>query len=457
MKTIWHRWLKVRWWVRWMSCAVTLVVGFYVVEDIRGYLALERAKKAYLAAGYRLGLDEIRGPLLDEEENFALSEILTTNPFADSQLAFDAMSEVQRLVRIPWNEPVELNGFHGPLAGLDSYLEKEADLEESYRLLDDNLPVLKGYFQLIHSMCERTSCDWLVWIEFDDWVNSSTPDSNLGMAEFALRVQTLLEGAEDPSLALKNTKALFRMAEFKPPFYSRGRSANPFFDSGTSLVAWGLRERLWSDGELAELAESAERAYAQHTWANRIELLIGGFFLAEFEDPVRSRRLFRDFVSSGEGFFRLPDEILLWETDELNKFLNRMVVALMPRGWVWQNQASIMEWIVKPEVVTKRSLYKVFVVSGASMVEEFEAVRNERIRSQLMSLAIEAERFFAREGRYPSKEEMESIPEQVAFQMDANGRPVFWYFDGVPPKEVSDIDLEIMDHDHVWRYPVPSN
>ena len=69
-------WRQRHGWVRWMTYLVFIVVAFYTVENGRGHLALEKAKAEYLAAGFRLDIDEILGPPIADKDNFAASEFI---------------------------------------------------------------------------------------------------------------------------------------------------------------------------------------------------------------------------------------------------------------------------------------------------------------------------------------------------------------------------------------------
>ena len=57
-KTFRNWWRSQLLWKRYLGYFAVVVALFYTVEDIRGYYALKKAKEEYLAAGFRLDLDE---------------------------------------------------------------------------------------------------------------------------------------------------------------------------------------------------------------------------------------------------------------------------------------------------------------------------------------------------------------------------------------------------------------
>lgn len=454
-------WWKTRlWWVRWITYTVILVSLFYGIEDFRGYRALEKAKEEYLAAGLRLDLDEIRGTAIPDEENFAASDIIR-EAYADPNGPGSKLFPEGSLPERPSDaSEVEYHGFHGKEWEFSDSDAKEKFDEECREALRTISPQLTRYFEA----AMRPSCDWWAVTDPSDF---EAPSPHLVMVLNAARVHRIYPNDPDSENIIPISKFELIIGNLAAARHLKTKSTLLNQLVGTvagklSLgnLAGGIRHRDFTAGNLDAITERLEsiKPKLKRSFIE-FETAVG---VSRYGAPSESRRIYLKQLEFGFGMnpmVEFPDLPFDLDLSTFESICNRMVVSLLPRGWLRQGQALHIRTVLGTSNLEPNPLYTLLWFDDGDyiprLIEREEAFQ---VMTQLALLAIDVERNRLTFGELPNAVHFKTNSPNIGYCIEANGQPMLWYSEslplGPPPTEKA---LENYDEKHLWRYPPPES
>lgn len=440
---LWQWWRQRRWWVRWLSYALAAIVVFYTIENIRGHRALEKAKAEYLAAGYRLDVDEILGPPIPDEENFAAAGIFESeNIFAS--------------IPSPSSSKSPLTLKHGEVGSefrASQFFDEDITDADAAQKLLDQLAAKEELISLLHTSALRPKCDWRVRADGGSTVGQNHIEvyfpCMLLHLDAICRIETL-----DARGAYRSINSKFQIGKWLAYHSSLPQTTVGYavISLANSEFEEGLSKRLWPRYQLEQFVNSASELFETVTIKSALELHVANSFKAMVDD--RKTLVPYDVYFSYVGpLLALPQKFPIRE-DRIELILNKIIWQTLPRGWHDRMRASCITVAVSRDTKSRAPFFNRLGRSILYPTAEFK-VRSSRIlkRLELAVIAAELEIHYIDHTTYPDPGDFELPSEHYGYQIGENGRPVLWYSPDAPVTQRLDpSEFETMDYHHLWYY-----
>lgn len=425
--TLWRS--KVIWWMRWLICTTVVITLFYLIENVRGKHAYQQALKRYQAAGWRIDIDAILGPIPAPDENFAKSELMldAKNGFEPKALEIKWHEYEVGLPEIPYPE------YYFPKQRFAA-VTRELAARKILRIL--NRPEYR--MGMIRGAISRPHCQYInqreIDVSSDLWFMSCIRSSCSNLRASCVANHALgnnNKSAEDVCALLKMSRQ-----------FGDGGSMVSFtigvamYRVNSGLVWYGLREGGWNLENLESIA-TAIREHSPTPSTYKTAKEIETHYFNFFADKMEQERLNRNLR------FGLDLEITSFN-ETLNNALVDTAFMLSPPGWFEQNKAHYLDGQVtrvhRPLTFWPYQYLSDYSLTSLSGVDR--TIKKSIRSDELLLKAIELEKLKLKTGAYPSS----SINSKISHLFDENGRPVLFYtVDPVVRKRLADTKIEYDD------------
>ncbi|MDF1740833.1 MAG: hypothetical protein P1U86_16855 [Verrucomicrobiales bacterium] len=453
-------WWKSRlWWVRWITYAIIAVVTFYGIEDLRGHRALERAKAEYLATGLRLDLDEIRGPEIPDEENLAACEIIR-KAYAD-QSSGNHFIWPGAFPKDPSDATeVEYRGYRGKEW---QFSDLEAEDEYNQRCRDALIEHYSPQLELYCRSAMRPSCDWSIVPDPTDF-EAHTPCFPLIFSA----ARALLIYPSDPDVETTLPVPKLEMIIANLAMTKHLKTNSPILNQFLGVAIGEITLQSLADGiyhgdftakelnsisdRLKSIEPSSKKAFIE------FETAVG---FSRYSSPQEARRIYLENLRFKSGvapiveFPVLPIDINLTNVED---FLNRLIVAIIPRGWIWQGQALRVRTLLgATKTANPNPLHTLLWSEAEQHLSPIIKGEDEfQVSTRLAVVAVKVEIFRLKTGELPSETDFDTGSPNIGYGIEANGQPMLWYSENAPvASPPTGKTLEDYDEKHLWRYPPP--
>jgi hypothetical protein len=342
---------------------IVLAAVFYIEEDIRGWLAWHRFKHAQEAKGERFDFASIVPPEVPEDQNFALTLIVTSsyNSILDkngNKLAIPNTNTVNRMEisqggdyrLVEW--PTNGNWIKGAATDLHAWQNYYHLLATKTKLFPialrpqspaaDVLLALSKYDSTIEEIRKAST---LPDSRFPLDYNANRPDgiplphlSSLRTCCQVLQLRAIaeLENGQDEK-ACHDVKLMLRLIDstHTEPFLITHLVRN-WMAQNTLQVIWeGLIRHRWSDVQLAELSQELSGL----NFLKDYELAMRGERAGALAE-IESLRQHRDYQEI-EGIFGVQFGFI---PEHPPITINPVFIYLMPSGWYYQNELAVSQY-----------------------------------------------------------------------------------------------------------------
>jgi len=504
-----QRWREFPYGVRYSVyglVAVALIALLYLLEGVRGSLALEEAKRQAAAAG--LEMDPVAllepEPKPPPEENFASCEpaLQAVGEFEDLDPLFagatphrEQFGAAGYLAGRAHAEEINLAWHFAPLKEFD---RKEAN-HAALRLLREWEDELATITEASHRPVCVYSIDW----EKQNTTEFIAPSYRIRGALDALYARAIASlQTADAAQAVRDTTAALRILELhhRQPRFNDIPLAGNLLQRNAQLTWEGLLHRRFSPSQLEHLQYAFAQFQPEKHWSAALEtetaiMSSGGAAQQFVENPVKRFRTFRGLGSTkinSRPIGYVPDLDFLpdfsW-IDSAVDLVNGTTAALMPNGWYRQSLADTLDRNVElirqekplrelhddpPKLLVRSSPY-CFVwgeIHQGTYQFVLHALLDAAATVRQACAAIAFERHYLAHEEYPSDfaglvpEYLEAVPidpwsgQPMRLTFRPNGRPAIYSVGenrvddgGVPPRDIR--GNRGHGGDIVWHYSLP--
>jgi len=444
-----------------MLISVAGIAIFYLVENTRGHLALEKARTEYLAAGYRLDLNEILGPEVPDEENFAATHFIEL-AYRGGSRDPEAWFGHEPLPPLVGSIEASPNPSSHPIAPLAIYFHEPLSEYESAEklkllLLSRNEDLLR-----FHQDLELLKCDWRIVMDVSDF---STQLQHLGLwreahQSFQLNAQINIELGEERQAA----KWIIAMCDLHKHMTTSQNLISKviglsMLKKSQDQILHGIEKRIWSKNSARKLRRKLDEASQKVTWQETMEQENAIAY-----QVVQTPGKYRNGIAQSQDleylrpWITIPNTLLGYDLpslDSLERRVSRVAIYLIPKGWMDASFANQLYETISPDspATIHPDPLASFFESGYEMEAMHNRVQKTQVISQLTKLALEAQYSFSTDGEYPTRLRLADSP-NYGYQLGENGRPVIWYSESGPAEETLDPnDYELIPREYLLRFP----